>query len=179
MIQSTPCDVRDSLADVSKTSAAFGLDPSSETYRMGVATRKIKAITEELCGGWIPKSTISSWNKDLDDEPEEFRERCLEGNYQYVVVNGQIHRVHRNKKTVPESVLVAERVSESGHRQVLGVSMCNSESEQTWKDFFLSLRKRGLNGVHTVVSDDHKGLVNAAMMYFQDSQWQRCQFHFG
>ena len=34
-----------------------------ETYRMGVATRKIKNITEELCGARIPSSTISAWHK--------------------------------------------------------------------------------------------------------------------
>lgn len=150
-----------------------------ETYRMGVATRKIKEVTEELCGDRIPKSTISTWNKELDEELEEFRERQLEVDYPYVVVDAQVHRVRKMRKVLSESVLVAEGVSETGHREVIGITAGNSESEQSWKDFFLSLRKRGLKGVHTIVSDDHKGLVNAAMLCFQGSQWQRCQFHFG
>ena len=150
-----------------------------ETYRMGVATRKIKEITEELCGDRIPKSTISAWNMELDEDLAEFRDRRLEGEYPYVIVDAQVHRVRNNRKIVPESVLVAEGISESGHREVIGITVGNSESEQSWKDFFLSLRKRGLKGVNTIVSDDHKGLVNAAMLCFQGSQWQRCQFHFG
>ncbi len=149
-----------------------------ETYRMGVSTRKIKTITEELLGDTIPKSTISTWCIDLDGELEEFRERPLEGEYPYLVVDAQVHRVRRDRKIVSESLLVAEGVSETGYREILGVAMGNSESEQTWKDFFLSLHKRGLKGVHTIVSDDHKGLVSAALMCFQGSQWQRCQFHF-
>ena len=149
-----------------------------ETYRMGVATRKIKNIAEELCGDRIPRSTISAWHKDLDDDLAEFLERRLECDYPYVVVDAQVHRVRSHKKVISESVFVAEGISESGHREVLGVSMGNSENEQSWKDFFLSLRKRGLRGVNTIVSDDHKGLVNAAMLCFQGSQWQRCQFHF-
>jgi len=150
-----------------------------ETYRMGVATRKIKKITEELLGDQISKSTISAWCIKLDEELEEFRERPLEGEYPYLVVDAQVHRLRRNRKIVSESLLVAEGVSETGHREVVGVTMGNGESEQTWRDFFLSLHKRGLKGVHTVVSDDHKGLVSAALMCFQGSQWQRCQFHFG
>jgi len=150
-----------------------------ETYRLGVATRKIKKITEELCGDRIPSSTISAWHKELDDELAEFLERHLEGDYPYVLVDAQVHRVRSHKKVISESVFVAEGIRESGHREVLGVSMGNSENEQSWKDFFLALRKRGLNGVDTIVSDDHKGLVNAAMLCFQGSQWQRCQFHFG
>lgn len=150
-----------------------------ETYRMGVATRKIKTITEELLGDSIPKSTISAWCGELDEELAEFRERPLEGEYPYLIVDAQVHRVRRDRKIVSESLLVAEGVSETGHREVLGLAMGNGESEQTWRDFFLSLHKRGLKGVHTIVSDDHKGLVSAALMCFQGSQWQRCQFHFG
>jgi len=103
----------------------------------------------------------------------------LEGEYPYVIVDAQVHRVRSMRKVIPESVLVAEGINESGHREVLGISIGNRENELSWKDFFLSLGKRGLSGVHTVVSDDHKGLVNAAMLCFQGSQWQRCQFHFG
>ena len=146
---------------------------------MGVATRKIKKITEELLGDQIPKSSISAWCTKLDEELKEFRERPLEGEYPYLVVDAQVHRVRRDRKIVSESLLVAEGISETGHREVVGVAMGNGENEQTWRDFFLSLHKRGLKGVQTVVSDDHKGLVSAALMCFQGSQWQRCQFHFG
>lgn len=38
---------------------------------MGVATRKIKKITEELLGDQIPKSTISAWCTKLDEELKE------------------------------------------------------------------------------------------------------------
>jgi len=150
-----------------------------ETYRLGVSTRKIKTITEELCGDIIPKSTISAWCSSLDDELNEFRERPLDTEYPYVVVDAQVKRVRVSRKVVSESVLVAEGISSTGYREVIGVAVGNSESHQTWKDFFLSLRKRGLKGVNTIVSDNHAGLVSAALMCFQGSQWQRCQFHFG
>ena len=149
-----------------------------ETYRKGVATRKIQAITEELCGDRVPGSTISAWCKKLDSELEEFRERRFDRNYPYVVVDAQVHRVRRNHAIVPEAALVAEGINESGFREVIGVSMGDSESERTWREFFLSLRKRGLQNVRMLVSDDHAGLVNAARMCFQGCQWQRCQFHF-
>lgn len=148
-----------------------------EMYRMGVATRKIKAITEELCGERILRSTISAWCSDLDRELTAFRERPLEERYPYMVVDAQVHRVRKSRRIDSESCLVAEGIGKSGHREVIGVAMGNGESEQGWREFFLSLRKRGLRGVDMVVSDDHVGLVSAAMMCFQGSQWQRCQFH--
>src|SRR3954464_8721129 len=37
----------------------------AETYVQGVSTRKVKAVTEELCGGAFSAPTISSINKRL------------------------------------------------------------------------------------------------------------------
>lgn len=54
----------------------------------------------------------------------------------------------------------------------------NSETEQSWSEFFAWLKARGLRGVNLVVSDDHGGLVKAVQTNFQGILWQRCQIHF-
>ena len=43
-----------------------------EMYVQGVSTRKVKAISEELCGQEFSASTISELNVKLDAEPEHF-----------------------------------------------------------------------------------------------------------
>jgi len=48
----------------------------------------------------------------------------------------------------------------------------------SWSEFFTSLKRRGLENVDLVVSDNHKGLVKAVGKCFQNSSWQRCQTHF-
>lgn len=40
------------------------------------------------------------------------------------------------------------------------------------------LRDRGLDGVQLVMSDAHRGLVNAIGTAFQGASWQRCRVHF-
>lgn len=150
-----------------------------ETHRQGVATRKIQKVTEELCGDKVPGSTFSAWNKSLDRELSEFRERPLEGDYPFVIVDAQVHKLRRNRSIVTEAALTAVGISASGHREVIGLAMGNSENEHSWREFFLSLKKRGLKGVRMVISDDHVGLVTAARMCFQGCTWQRCQYHFG
>ena len=40
------------------------------------------------------------------------------------------------------------------------VETANRESQNSWKDFLLRLKARGLAGVEFVVSDDHAGLKN-------------------
>jgi putative transposase len=49
----------------------------TEMYVQGVSTRKVKAITEELCGHEVSAFTISRLNQKLDEELEHFAKRKL------------------------------------------------------------------------------------------------------
>ena len=49
-----------------------------EMYVQGVSTRKVKAITEQLCGHEFSASTISRINKKLDRGLAKFAKRKLE-----------------------------------------------------------------------------------------------------
>src|SRR3712207_6771206 len=66
----------------------------AEMYVQGVSTRKVKAITEELCGHEFSASTISRMNQQLDEELEKFAGRQLEEAYPYVILDAQIGRAH-------------------------------------------------------------------------------------
>jgi putative transposase len=54
----------------------------AEMYVQGVSTRKVKAITEELCGHSFSASSISDINKKLDEQLKAFASRRLEEKYQ-------------------------------------------------------------------------------------------------
>ncbi len=52
--------------------------------------------------------------------------------------------------------------------------MGDSASEASWSECWAWLKSCGLKGVDLVVSDDHKGLVNAVMTPFQGASGQWC-----
>ena len=45
----------------------------TQMYIQGVSTRKVKAISEELCGHSVSASAISGFNKKLDEEARALR----------------------------------------------------------------------------------------------------------
>jgi putative transposase len=49
-------------------------------YVQGVSTRKVKAVTEALCGHSFSASSISAINKSLDESLRAFAERRLSEN---------------------------------------------------------------------------------------------------
>ena len=56
------------------------------------------------------------------------------------------------------AVVVATGVAQDASREVLGVSIGDSEDAAFWTEFLQSLRERGLHGVQLVISDSHLGL---------------------
>ena len=144
----------------------------------GVSTRKVEAVTEELCGKSFSKSTVSQLCGRLDPHVKAFRTRPLNSRFEFLVVDALYLKVREEKKVVSKGLLIAVGVNEEGQREVLGFTLANSESEESWGEFFSELKERGLKSVGLVTSDDHKGLVKAIRKHFQGTAWQRCQTHF-
>ena len=79
----------------------------AEMYVQGVSTRKVKAITEELCGHEFSASSISSINQRLDEELERFMRRRLEEDYPYLILDARYERVRLDGVIRSRAVLVA------------------------------------------------------------------------
>jgi transposase-like protein len=155
----------------------------AEMYVQGVSTRKVKAITEELCGMEISAMQVSRATAQLDAVLQEWRERAL-GEITYLYVDARYEKVRAAGQVRDAAVLVATGITPTGERQVLGVSVSLSEHEthslqdaSRWKAFLQGLKDRGMTGVKLVVSDDHSGLGAARRAVLGSVPWQRCQFH--
>ena len=150
----------------------------AEMYVQGVSTRKVKAVTEALCGHEFSASSISQINKTLDAALTAFCRRRLEEPYPYLILDARCERVREGGVITSQAVLIAVAVDGEGRRQVLAVELANRESRSSWRDFLLGLKQRGLHGVEFVVSDDHPGLKAAIREVLTEAAWQRCYVHF-
>ena len=150
----------------------------AQMYVQGVSTRKVAAITEELCGHEFSASSISAITARLDDQLQEFSRRPLTQAFPYVVLDARHERVREGGVIVSRAILIALGIDWEGRRQVLAVETANRESQSSWKEFLLQLQERGLNGVQLVVSDDHRGLKAAIREVLPEAWWQRCYVHF-
>jgi putative transposase len=150
----------------------------AEMYVQGVSTRKVKAVTEALCGHSFSASAISAINKSLDEALRAFAERRLTEAFPYLILDARYEKVRQAGIILSQAVLVAVAVDGEGRRQVLGVDLANRESRTSWRDFLRGLKERGLFGVEFVVSDDHEGLKQAIREILPGAHWQRCYVHF-
>ena len=150
----------------------------AEIYVQGVSTRKVKAITEELCGHSFSASTISRINKTLDGELKKFATRHLDEEYPYLILDARYEKVREDGVIRTRAVMVAIGINWDGRRSVLAVELASRESTTSWRELLLGLKQRGLSGVEFVVTDDHRGLKQAVAEVLPEAVWQRCYVHF-
>src|SRR4051794_15450640 len=150
----------------------------AEMYVQGVSTRKVRAVTEELCGHAFSASAISAVNKRLDEGLAAFARRRLEEPFAYLILDARYEKVREAGIVGSRAVQVAVGIDREGRRQVLAVELANRESRSSWKDFLLGLKERGLHGVEFVAADDHAGLKAALREVLPDAFVQRCYVHF-
>lgn len=148
----------------------------AEMYLQGVSTRKVAAITEQLCGFEVSSSQVSQAAAQLDEQLQAWRERPL-GETAYLWLDARYEKVRQDGQVRDAAVLIAMGTNLEGKREVLGVSVSFSEHEVHWRHFLQSLVARGMGGVKLIISDDHAGLKAARQGVFGGVPWQRCQCH--
>jgi putative transposase len=148
----------------------------AEMYVRGVSTRKVAAITEQLCGTEVSSSQVSRATEQLDELLEVWRNRPL-GEVTYLYLDARYEKVRQAGRVQDAAILLASGVKTDGKRAILGISVSLSEAEAHWRVFLEGLVKRGLHGAKLIISDDHVGLEAARKAVFSGVPWQRCQFH--
>ena len=155
------------------------LNVVAENYVLGVSTRKVERVVEQLGMEGISKSQVSVIAKQADETVEDFRNRSLSGRtYPFVWLDALRIKIRRGGRVVNAVVVVATGTSSEGFREILGLDVFASETEAAWLDFLGSLVNRGLSGVGLVISDAHPGLVSAVNATLPGTSWQRCRTHF-
>ena len=148
----------------------------AEMYVQGVSTRRVAAITEQLCGTSVSSTQVSRAAILLDEVLEAWRKRSL-GEVIYLYLDARYEKVRMDGQIRDAAILIAGGVGLAGKRQILGVSVSLSEAEVHWRSFLQDLITRGMKGVRLVISDDHAGLEVARRSVLGGLPWQRCQFH--
>jgi putative transposase len=150
----------------------------ADSYLAGVSTRRVDKLVRQLGIEGMSKSQVSNLAAELDEIVEAFRSRPLDsGPYTYVWLDALTQKVREGGRIVNVSAVLAIAVNSEGHREVLGLDVITAEDSAGWLAFLKDLKVRGLSGVQLVVSDDHRGLVEAVAAALGAS-WQRCRTHF-
>ncbi len=148
-----------------------------EAYVQGVSTRSVDELVRAMGMDGISKSQVSRLCGEIDERVQAFLTRPIEGDWPCVWLDATYVKARRDGHIVSVAVIIAVGVNTDDRREVLGMTIGNSEAEPFWTEFLRSLTRRGLRGVKLVISDAHEGLKTAIAKVL-GATWQRCRVHF-
>jgi transposase-like protein len=149
------------------------------SYLLGVSTRRVEKLAEQLGVTRLSKSQVSVLAGELDEMVTDFRNRPLDaGPYTFVWIDALTQKVREGGRTVTVHALIATGVNADGHREILGLDVVTAEDGAGWLAFLRGLVARGLSGVKMVTSDCHAGLRDAIASTLPGASWQRCRTHY-
>jgi len=147
-------------------------------YLAGVSVRRVEDISEALWGTKVSPGTISNLNKKAYEHIEEWRNRPIIEEYPYVFVDGIYLKRCWGGEFENCAVLIAIGVNNDGYREIIGACEGLKEDTESWKNFFVSLKERGLAGVQLITGDKALGMFEAIGEVFPNAKYQRCTVHF-
>ena len=149
-----------------------------EAFINGVSTRKIERLAKSMGIEGLSAGQVSELNKELDEQVRYFRTKPLEKIYPVICVEALYEKIRYDGRVVTMAVLVVAGITLEGTRDILTVEPMLRESEETYRELFEGLKKRGIKDVWLCISDSHQGLKAAIGRCFLGASWQRCKVHF-
>ncbi len=149
-----------------------------EMYLAGVSVRRVEDITEALWGSRVSAGTVSKLNQKVYERIEEWRSRELLMSYPYVYLDGIYLKRNWGGSYENVAVLVAMAVNSDGQREVIGAAEGMKEDKESWLNFLVGLKARGLTGTQLFIGDKCLGLLEAVNTVYPGAKYQRCTVHF-
>jgi transposase-like protein len=140
-------------------------------FLLGASTRGTAELAEQVFGGQISHQTVSRSLRWLDERLQQWRAQPIEPIYKVVYIDGMHVNCIEGDRMV---MLVAGQREAQGPLEVL--DFCVSSGERCL-DLLRSLRRRGLEGVELIVSDESGAIRHAVEEVYPEVAWQHCTFH--
>jgi putative transposase len=148
-------------------------------FLRGVSTRDVAATLKPLLGVDVSASCVSRIAKRLDQDVNQYHQRPLLDEYQFLFLDGIALSVKRARKSKKLLALVAYGITIFGTKELISFRLAPAESTSACEGFLNDLYRRGLQGknLKLIITDGSKGFINAIDLVYPHAKHQRCWVH--
>lgn len=150
-----------------------------QAFLAGLSRSEVIRLMESTTGCRPSDGVIRRVQSMLDDRVKVFRERPLRRDYRYLFLDAAWAKDIVGINATRICILTAVGITKDGEKEILGFERALLENESGWRGFLSRIVSRGLNpsDLELVVSDEHKGLLNAVSEVLGDVPHQLCWAH--
>ena len=146
-------------------------------YARGMSVTQISDQIEDIYGFGVSESLVSDITDKILPEIEMWQKRPLSTVYPIVYVDGIIFNVRENNVIRKATAYVVLGLNEDGRKEVLSITIGESESAKFWLSVLNELKNRGVQDIFVLCSDGLNGLKEAIAAAFPQAEHQRCIVH--
>jgi putative transposase len=147
-------------------------------YAKGMSTRDIQDLIRSLYGVELSATLISSLTDEVDQEVSAWHTRPLEAVWPIVYFDGIVVHVRGASGHVSQhTIYVALGVNMSGHKELLGLWLAETEGAKFWLQALTDLRNRGLSDIFVACVDGLSGFADAIRAAYPQTKVQLCVVH--
>ena len=148
-------------------------------YLKGISTGDFSEALAALVGKDAPglsAPTISRLKTIWQDDLKQWQKRDLSNKrYVYIWADGIYFNVRMEER---RCLLVIIGATKNGKKELLALESGFRESELSWAELLLNLKRRGLKeGPELAVGDGALGFWKALSKVYDNTRWQRCWVH--
>jgi putative transposase len=146
-------------------------------YARGMSTREIQSHLHELYGVEISPELVSAVTDAVLDEVTQWQNRPLEHVYAIVFFDALRVKIRDEGTVKNKAVYLAIGIRCSGHKEVLGMWIEQTEGAKFWVRVMTELKNRGTEDILIAVVDGLKGFPEAISAVFPQTEIQTCIVH--
>jgi putative transposase len=146
-------------------------------YARGMTTREIAEHVGELYGTEISPDLVSAVTDAVLEEVAAWQSRGLDSTYAIVFFDALRVKIRNEGLVSNRAVYLALGVRCSGHKEILGIWIEQTEGAKFWLRVMTELRHRGVQDILIAVVDGLKGFPEAITSVFPKTVVQTCIVH--
>jgi len=146
-------------------------------YARGMTVREIQGHLTEMYGTEVSPSLISSVTDAVSDEVKAWQARPLDPLYPILYLDCIHIKVRDTGAVRVKAVYLAIGVNLSGHKEVLGLWIAQTEGAKFWLQVVTELKNRGVQDIFIACVDGLKGFPEAIEVVYPKASVQLCIVH--
>ncbi len=146
-------------------------------YAKGMSNSDIEQHLLELYDLDFSTSTISIITDRIKEDAIEWQNRPLEDVYLIVWMDAIVFKVRENSRIVNKAIYIAIGLTNTGHKEVLGLWLGKNETSAFWLTVLTDLQSRGVKDILITCTDNLNGFTSTITNVFPESKTQICVVH--
>jgi len=146
-------------------------------YARGMTTREIAEHVGELYGTEISPDLVSAVTAAVLEEVAAWQSRGLDSTYAIIFFDAIRVKIRNEGLVSNRAVYLAIGLRCSGHKEILGLWIEQTEGAKFWLRVMTELRSRGVQDILIAVVDGLKGFPEAITSVFPQTVVQTCIVH--